>query len=106
MLRRSGNAFCLLLALTPTACLRLPSRAGEAVSTRRAIVGKAAAVLAVGAGGAAPAQALIKGSAPPPKLDKPKERKCKSIDECEALGEKAKAEASANERTDFERTKG
>jgi len=36
----------------------------------------------------------------------PKERKCKSIDECEALGEKTKAEAAANERTDFERTKG
>ena len=36
----------------------------------------------------------------------PKERKCKSIDECEALGDKIKAEAAANERTDFERTKG
>ena len=53
----------------------------------------------------APASALIKGSAPPPKMA-PKERKCKSIDECEAMGEKTKAEAAANERTDFQRTSG
>ena len=54
----------------------------------------------------APARALIKGSAPPPKMSGPKERKCKSIDECEALGEKQKQEMLASERTDFERTKG
>ena len=37
---------------------------------------------------------------------KPSERKCKSIDECEALGEKKEQEMLAGERTDFERTKG
>ena len=36
----------------------------------------------------------------------PKERKCKSIDECEALGEKERLAAEANVRTDFERTSG
>ena len=36
----------------------------------------------------------------------PKERKCKSIDECEALGEKREREMLASERTDFERTAG
>lgn len=54
---------------------------------------------------APPAHALIKGSSPPPKSG-PKERKCKSIDECEALGEAAKAAEAAKERTDFERTAG
>ena len=53
-----------------------------------------------------PAHALIKGSAPPPKMSGPKERKCKSIDECEALGAKREQEMLASERTDFERTSG
>jgi FKBP-type peptidyl-prolyl cis-trans isomerase 2 len=89
-----------------------PSRAADTAARaplgRRATVHTAALGL-LGAGGAlAPgaAHALIKGSAPPPKMAPPKERKCKSIDECEALGERTKAEAAASERTDFERTAG
>mmetsp|Transcript_65155 Transcript_65155/g.108240 ORF Transcript_65155/g.108240 Transcript_65155/m.108240 type:complete len:290 (-) Transcript_65155:188-1057(-) len=51
------------------------------------------------------ANALIKGSAPPEKMA-PKERKCKSIDECEALGEKERAAANAGVDETFERTSG
>ena len=52
-----------------------------------------------------PAFALVKGSAPPPKSG-PKERKCKSIDECEALGEKERAAQEAGLDTTILRTKG
>ena len=65
-------------------------------------------MLALGSTAASPlpAHALIKGSAPPPKMSGPKERKCKSIDECEALGEKERQAALANADTSFERTVG
>ena len=65
----------------------------------------AAALLALGAG-ASPAAALVKGSAPPPKMSGPKERKCKSIDECEALGEAERKAQEANQDTTIERTVG
>ena len=83
-----------------------PTYAFEAkrLAARREVIASFAAG-AVALTGPQPTNALVKGSAPPPKME-PKERKCKSIDECEALGEKIKAEAAANERTDFERTKG
>ena len=54
---------------------------------------------------ASPAFALVKGSAPPPKSG-PKERECKSIDECEALGEKERAAQEAGLDTTILRTKG
>lgn len=53
-----------------------------------------------------PAFALIKGSAPPPKMSGPKERKCKSIDECEALGEKERAKAAEGQDNTILRTAG
>ena len=83
-----------------------PTYAFEAkrLAARREVIASFAAG-AVALTGPQPTNALVKGSAPPPKME-PKERKCKSIDECEALGDKIKAEAAANERTDFERTKG
>jgi len=56
-------------------------------------------------GGASPAAALVKGSAPPDKM-KVKERKCKSIDECEALGEAERRKAEEGKDTSFERTAG
>ena len=74
-------------------------------SSRRSVIGIAAASGMALWGSASPAAALIKGSAPPPKSG-PKERKCKSIDECEAMGEKAKQAAMEGQRTDFERTNG
>ena len=49
--------------------------------------------------------ALVKGSAPPPKTG-PKERKCKSIDECEALGERERAKAAEGADETIERTRG
>lgn len=91
----------MLLCLTATSGLRMPGH-----KCRRAVVGQAAALLCVSTCGPAPAYALIKGSAPPPKMA-PKERKCKSIDECEALGAQKEAarDAEAGELT-FERTGG
>lgn len=53
-----------------------------------------------------PASALIKGSAPPSGGFKAKERKCKSIDECEAMGEKEREQMSAGADESFERTAG
>mmetsp|Transcript_4525 Transcript_4525/g.11974 ORF Transcript_4525/g.11974 Transcript_4525/m.11974 type:complete len:326 (-) Transcript_4525:349-1326(-) len=96
------------LFLDAPQCMPIRSAASRSsVHGRREVLDKAAAaaVSAFVFGKPSPAHALIKGSAPPPKMA-PKERKCKSIDECEALGEKTKAEAQANERTDFERTSG
>ena len=52
------------------------------------------------------AAALVKGSAPPPKLAGPKERKCKSIDECEALGEAERAAKDEGADVSIERTVG
>ena len=72
-------------------------------STRRQLLAAAAAAVVLAPSSAT---ALVKGSAPPPKMSGPKERKCKSIDECEALGAKKEQELLASERTDFERTKG
>ena len=64
----------------------------------------AASFLALG-GAVSPAAALIKGSAPPPKSG-PKERKCKSIDECEALGEAERKAQEAGLDTTILRTTG
>lgn len=98
---RSLTLLALVSAFGPAHLLKAP-RSGAVV--RRDVLAAFSAG-AVALTGPSPARALIKGSAPPPKMAV-KERKCKSIDECEALGEKAKAEAAAGERTDFERTKG
>jgi len=43
-----------------------------------------------------PASALVKGSAPPPKKSKSERGSCKSIDECEAAGEKRSEELFAD----------
>ena len=97
------SAFSLLVLLHPAKLL-----APDALLPPLPPLGRRAAVAAAcgfALSAPRPAGALIKGSAPPPKMAV-KERKCKSIDECEALGEKAKAEAAASERTDFERTAG
>ena len=73
---------------------------------REALLSTAAAsVLALGSA-PLPAAALIKGSAPPPKKSGPKERKCKSIDECEALGEAERKAQEANQDTAVFRTVG
>ena len=82
------------------------ARPTAANPARREFCLAAASAAWLAAGTPSPAHALIKGSAPPPKMAPPKDRKCKSIDECEALGDKTKAEAQAKERTDFERTPG
>lgn len=73
---------------------------------RRAILAGAGSAWCAWQLSVAPAHALIKGSTPPAKLA-PKERKCKSIDECEALGaqREAEKEAELGELT-FERTEG
>ena len=92
--------------LTPT-----PSSSRSAVervthTRREALLSTAAAsVLALGSA-PLPAAALIKGSAPPPKKSGPKERKCKSIDECEALGEAERKAQEANQDTAVFRTVG
>lgn len=74
--------------------------------SRRHLLLSAGAVITAAMLPAEPSFALVKGSAPPPKMSAPKERKCKSIDECEALGEKKEQEMLASERTDYERTSG
>lgn len=71
---------------------------------REALLQTSAAAFAL-CSGASPATALIKGSAPPPKSG-PKERKCKSIDECEALGDKQRAAQEAGLDTTILRTVG
>lgn len=69
----------LLFLSQPAACLRL------ARGLPRRSFGCAALVAALPA--ALPANALVKGSAPPPRQSKgATERKCRDIDECEALG--------------------
>lgn len=91
-------------ATRPAVRLSSPSIASrrEAVLASSALFGAAAAPFLLGT---QPASALVKGSAPPPKMAV-KERKCKSIDECEALGEKERAKAEAGQDTSFERTTG
>ena len=72
-----------------------------ALERREVLLGAAASsLLLLGPGRAA---ALVKGSAPPSKM-KPKERRCTSIDECEALGEKERAAMAAKQDDSFERT--
>ena len=107
------RAIFLLSSTVLPSCALAPEWVARAVSgtrgpaasspSRRDMLTAAAGALVLG--GPSPAYALIKGSAPPPKMA-PKERKCKSIDECEALGEKERLAAEANARTDFERTVG
>ena len=62
------------------------SSANHARQKPVSVLRTASALAATALAPAAPALALVKGSAPPPKMSAPKERKCKSIDECEALG--------------------
>ncbi|KAL1512159.1 hypothetical protein AB1Y20_005427 [Prymnesium parvum] len=109
------GALAAFLCLSPMAgALLLPTRVEPACRTharatdrlpRRLALAHAASFFA--ASGALRADALVKGSAPPPKLEKPKERKCKNLDECEALAaqREAEREAEAGELT-FERTAG
>ena len=100
-----------LLPLTAVALLT-PQQAGvrcsqgKAQTRREALLSTAAASLLVLGATPSPAAALIKGSAPPPKMSAPKERKCKSIDECEALGEAARAKQDAGQDQTIERTVG
>ena len=89
-------------AFSPRAPSRMHAQFSSPLSRRDVLAAAAGAIVL---GGPSPVHALIKGSAPPPKMA-PKERKCKSIDECEALGEKERLAAEANVRTDFERTSG
>ena len=99
---------CLLFqqaaALTPH-CSRPTAR--DASTSRRSalagLFGLGAASLPVAP---LPALALITGSKPPEGGFKAKERKCKSIDECEALGAKKEQEKYADVDTSFERTAG
>ena len=89
-------------------------RSNLAVSTRTAAIqcsGRRTAISSTAAlllSGCIPstANALIKGSAPPPKMSGPKERKCKSIDECEALGEAARKSEQEGADTTILRTTG
>jgi len=98
--------FCALIALTaglllptePTKKLNLPA----SLSRRDAIVVAASSALCI----STPAEALIKGSAPPPKMSAPKERRCKSIDECEAIGEKERQAQAVGVDTTILRTPG
>lgn len=91
-------------ALTPRPLPPLLSaHAAPVVLGRREALATAAATLLLVQ--PQPAAALVKGSAPPPKM-KPKERKCSSIDECEARGEKERAAMAANQDDSFERTVG
>lgn len=85
----------------PRTCKLVPS---TSLSSRRALLlggGSVAALLVP----ASPAAALIKGSAPPPS-SRPKERKCKTMDECEAMGESSRDAMSAGADETFERTAG
>ena len=91
------------LGLSPR-CPRTPPAAATDVVGRRAALASAGAALA--SLGAAPAHALITGSKPPEGGFKAKKAKCKSIDECEALGDKERAKAEEGVDTSFERTAG
>jgi hypothetical protein len=78
----------------------------QRTSRREAVLTASSALLGVTpVFGASPAAALVKGSSPPPKSG-PRERKCKSIDECEALGEAERAKAEAGVDSTIERTIG
>jgi len=56
--------------------------------------------------GTRPARALVKGSAPPPKTEKRERSNCKSVDECEALGEQRTNElfGKSEDDADVEKT--
>ncbi|KAJ8613395.1 hypothetical protein CTAYLR_002236 [Chrysophaeum taylorii] len=66
---------------------------------RRALMESAGAVLLTGL----PAEALVKGNAPPPKASRTV-RKCRDIDECEAVGELKEQEAFKGSQDPFETT--
>mmetsp|Transcript_21963 Transcript_21963/g.70739 ORF Transcript_21963/g.70739 Transcript_21963/m.70739 type:complete len:309 (-) Transcript_21963:1302-2228(-) len=83
----------------------LPPTPAALLQRRRELLGAAGSLLGAAAAAPAPALALVKGSAPPPKTG-PKERKCKSIDECEALGERERAKAAEGADETIERTRG
>ena len=92
-----------------------PHALPTAAVPRRAALRVAAAALGVGSvlGALQPCSALIKGSAPPEggfsaKKNKPKERRCSNIDECEALGEKAQVQIdeASGVNLGYERTSG
>lgn len=87
-----------------------PQHAVPPAMTRRNAASSIASVLSLVLGATVlplQANAQIKGSAPPAGGMKPKKRSgCKNIEECEELGQKKEQEMLANERTDFERTKG
>jgi hypothetical protein len=125
LLLGAATALGLVVPPTPDARARLPAsaaapaaaastqgqyQAGTATSRRKALAAGFSATAAGWLCGVAappqPAFALIKGSAPPPKMSGPKERKCKSIDECEALGEAERAKAAAGQDDTILRTKG
>lgn len=94
----------LLFASSSLAALYPPAPAAL-LQRRRELLGAAGSLLGAAVAAPAPALALVKGSAPPPKTG-PKERKCKSIDECEALGERERAKAAEGADETIERTRG
>ena len=80
---------------------------GTSTLGRRAAVAGAAAGAAASLLTALPSHALITGSKPPEGgMKAKKERKCKSIDECEALGDQTRAKAEEGQDLSFERTGG
>ena len=110
--RLCGDLGMLLVVLASHALLTAPrgspevggSRFARSLVDRRHFMAIGGAVAALGL--PTPARALIKGSAPPPSFSGPKERKCKSIEECEALGDAERAKADAGADTTIERTVG
>jgi hypothetical protein len=74
--------------------------------TRRGLLGLGLAAASAPLLPLQPASALIKGSAPPAGGFKAKTSKCKSIDECEDLGEKEREQMSAGADETFQRTTG
>jgi len=102
------------MPFAPRVCLAVLSftaatsglRLTPAPRTRRSALGLGAAAAVASALLPPPASALIKGSAPPAGGFKAKERKCKSIDECEAVGEKEREQMSAGADETFSRTGG
>jgi len=91
------------LPTAPSRCERLALELQLAVGRRSALrLFGGSALLAC----SSPADALIKGSAPPTSMKPKKERRCTSIEECEALGEAERAKASAGQDVTIERTGG
>jgi FKBP-type peptidyl-prolyl cis-trans isomerase len=98
-----GRLALLIISLVASATGLAAQR--SAVIKRRSLLAGAASVGAA-IGMPPSAKALVKGSAPPAKMSPPKERKCKSIDECEALGDAERAKMSAGADETIERTTG